>query len=277
MKHPGPPLLVDYVDGTLGDDMRAKVDAHLAGCATCRDDVRAARAGKKAAGSLRTPVVPAGLADAAIAEASRVAGERHPEVEAMPEGARRRPNAPRWAGLATAAAVVIAIALLAPKLGESSSNNSEAAAPAVGGASSSAPMGAPAEDFHRASEVVVQQKDYTDQELAAIAQQAQHVLENGAGAAQSVDEGATFSGFDAAQPTSLSTERFGPATQCLQSAFGDPQGRLVHLVYAKFNGQPAYFGVYLVSEGKGLPSNELRIDVASSGACQILVQSSARL
>jgi hypothetical protein len=275
MKHPGPPLLVDYVDGTIGDDMRAKVDAHLAGCATCRDDVRAARAGKASAGALGTPAVPAGLAHAAIAEASRVAGERHAEVVSKPEGARRRPNAPRWAGLATAAAVVIAIVLLAPKLGQPSSNSSEAAAPAVAGASSSAPMGAPAEDFHRANKVVVQQKDYTDQELAALAQQAQHALENGAGA-QSVNEGPAF-GFDATQPTSLSTERFGPATQCLQSAFGDPQGRLVHLVYAKFNGQPAYFGVYLVSEGPGLPSNELRIDVASADSCQILVQSSARL
>ena len=274
MKHPGPALLVDYVDGTIGDDMRAKVDAHLAGCATCRDDVRAARAGKASAGALGEPAMPAGLADAAIAEASRVTGERHPEVEAMPEGARRRPNAPRWAGLATAAAVVIAIVLLAPKLGQPSSNSSEVAAPAA--ASPAPPMGAPAEDFHRANKVDVQHADYTDQELAALAQQAQHALENGAAAGQSVNGDAAL-GFDPAQPTSLSTERFGPATQCLQSAFGDPQGRLVRLIYAKFNGQPAYFGVYLVSEGTGLPSNELRIDVASAGTCQILVQSSARL
>src|SRR5205807_10052002 len=44
MNHPEE-LLAAYVEGALGDQERAEVDAHLATCGTCRDEVElAARA-----------------------------------------------------------------------------------------------------------------------------------------------------------------------------------------------------------------------------------------
>jgi putative zinc finger protein len=272
MTHPGP-LLIDYVDGTLSEDVRADVEGHLGGCATCREEVRLARTGKTAAGALRTPAAPAGVANEAIAEAGRIARKEHPEVAATTGASRRRPNAPRVAALATAAAVIIAIALLAPKLGERSENPAQVAA---GTASSAAGAEVPA-NYPPATAVEVQHADYTSDQLANLTRKAQQSLR----AAAAPEAGSGSTSFDVAfgnaAATALSTNRFGPATQCLQTAFGDPQGRLVRVILAKFNGQPAYFGVYLVSPGEGLPSNELRIDVASAHGCRILSQSSAKL
>jgi len=134
MSHPGP-LLTDYVDGTLGPEPRAEVESHLQGCATCREEVRLARAGKHAAAALPTPAVPSDLAERAIDEARRIARERSPEVAAISSAERRRPSAPRWLAAATAAAaVIIAVALIGPKLGQSQGSVAEQAAGAAGGA-----------------------------------------------------------------------------------------------------------------------------------------------
>jgi predicted nucleic acid-binding protein len=46
---------------------------------------------------------------------------------------------------------------------------------------------------------------------------------------------------------------------------------------ADFDGESAYFGVYLTSPGAGLPPDALHLDVAAAHGCRILAQSTARL
>lgn len=275
MSHPGP-LLTDYVDDMLAPEVCAEVDAHLDGCATCREEVRLARVGKRASGGLAEPVVPAGLAVRAIAEAARIATERNPEVVPIPSGDRRRPNAPRWLAVVAAAAVVVAIALIGPKLGQAPSSVAEQAAPAAGAAGTTYP---------RPSAVEIQHANYTFEGLSKGAQQLQAALTSGSEAAQDGAAAAPATttpttGFtlgDNSNAFEYSADRLGAATDCLDRAFNYPEGSLVRIILAKYQGQKAYFAVYLTGPGAGLPSDELRIDVSSAHGCQILAQSSAKL
>ena len=62
MTHPEEQLS-GYVDGTLGTDERAEVDAHLATCATCREEIELST---RAVTMLRElPEMPVALASAA--------------------------------------------------------------------------------------------------------------------------------------------------------------------------------------------------------------------
>ena len=118
MSHPGP-LLIDYVDGTLASKQESEVEAHLQTCRTCRDEVAQARAGRAAAINLSNPVPPAGLADAALAEAARRVGEATPQVRTLPTGAgRSKPTPSRWVAVAGVAAVAALLALVLPRLGQ---------------------------------------------------------------------------------------------------------------------------------------------------------------
>ena len=78
MTHPGPEL-ADYVDGTLTPSRTARIDEHLRTCATCRAEVRLAIAAREALAATPSPAPPAGLADAAIAEAQEKAAARAQE------------------------------------------------------------------------------------------------------------------------------------------------------------------------------------------------------
>ena len=158
MKHPGP-LLTDYVDGTLSPNDAGRVEEHLRVCATCREEVRLAAAASEALGSVSEPAPPAGLADAAIAEAERLAAARAPEVTPLRSSAshRPRPSTPRWLAVAGAAAAIALIALVVPKLGQPGDSTSTAAAGAG--------------DFARpaATTVEVQDVDYGSDILARVA------------------------------------------------------------------------------------------------------------
>jgi hypothetical protein len=269
MTHPGP-LLIDYVDGTLEDAVCATVDAHLRTCAACREEVSVARAGKRAAASLPTPEAPVGARDAAIAEAARIAGRRHPEIAAISSTARWRPNTQRWVGLATAAAVIVVIAVIAPRLGAGDSMHLAQHTEAAAGAASSAPVAGPTS---ATPDVVAQDKDYSSEDLSDAARAAQQSLvtstSDQAFAAAANWDSTLFSG----APTNDAT--VAQASRCLQQAFESARGNLARVLLARYNGQRAYFGIYLVSPGHS--SGELRIDVASVEGCAILAQSSAKL
>ncbi len=102
MNHPYEQL-ADLVDGTLGEDDRAGVQAHLDTCASCRGDLAHATAGREAARSLPQLTPPADLHRNVVVAAG---GRGH--------GA---PAWYRWAGVAAAAAVVVAIAIALPNVG----------------------------------------------------------------------------------------------------------------------------------------------------------------
>ena len=67
------------------------------------------------------------------------------------------------------------------------------------------------------------------------------------------------------------------ATACLNEAFGNPNGTLSRVILATYQGQPAYFGVYLIGPGAGLPPTLLQLNVASVHGCQLLSQTTGRL
>jgi anti-sigma factor RsiW len=101
MTHPEE-LLADYVDGTLEDEQRAVVDAHLPGCATCREELELARGALAALANLEDEPVPFGVTGPVLAEAGRRFERRRVVVYERLQWA---------AGLAAAAALVLVVAL----------------------------------------------------------------------------------------------------------------------------------------------------------------------
>jgi anti-sigma factor RsiW len=96
MSHPYEEL-ADLLDGTLDEENLAGVQSHLDTCASCRDDVAHATAGREAARSLPQAAAPAELhRDVVLAAGDRGYGP---------------PTWHRWAGVAAAAAVVVALAI----------------------------------------------------------------------------------------------------------------------------------------------------------------------
>jgi Putative zinc-finger len=276
MSHPDD-LLIDYVDDTLGPDARAEVEAHLGTCARCREQVQLTRAGAQALATLPPAEPPADLAAAAIAEAEGRAAERAPEVAGLGTP-RRRPGTPRWVAVVGAAAVIALVALIAPKLGQAptTSASRSAAAAAVGAA-------APA------TAVEIQHANYTFSGLTGFAQSFRSVARGA-----NVSDGAAAQDAGGPQPrptklgestevppvaasASLDVDQIDTATACLNQAFNHPEGELVRVVRARFQGTPAYFGVYLISPGAGLPPNLLRLNVASVDGCTIRGSSQVNL
>jgi anti-sigma factor RsiW len=96
--------LPEYVHGTLGLAERAQVEAHLAGCTACRDEVALLRT-VRAAVMRRTPVVDTARVAAAV-NAARSMPKTKPEMSRM-----RRPMPPYFR-YAAAAALVIATGAL---------------------------------------------------------------------------------------------------------------------------------------------------------------------
>lgn len=268
MKHPGP-LLADYLDGTLAPTERAAVDAHLASCAACREEVRLARAGHELAAGLPEPAAPPGLGDAAVEEARRIAAERSPEVAAL-EGARPRPRptSARWVAVAGAAAVVVLIAVAAPRIGQPGAQPQSAAGAAT------------AISFPKATTVEVQHANVTFDSLGSAAQA---LRSSAGGAAGAAAPEASAGQPPVAMPTADGSmksvpERLPAATQCLEQAFPDEAtGTLTRVVLARYEGRPAYFGLFAVGPGAGLPPTQLLLLVASVHGCDLLAQHSIRL
>ena len=270
MKHPGP-LLSDFVDGSLSPHEAGRVETHLRACATCREEVRLATAAREALRSAPTPASPAGLADAAIAEAGRIAAARAPEVTPLRPSAsqRPRPSTPRWLAIAGAAAAVALIALIIPRLGQ------------PGGSTSTAAAGASDAARPAATTVEVQHVDYGSDILARVAATFDAA---GVGSAVPQAEGTAsgttgtippLAGPDAA--VALVPERLGAATRCLDHAYDNQGGTLTRVILARYNGQPAYLGVYLQSPGAGLAPNLVLVVVASVKGCDPLATGQFRL
>ncbi len=212
MTHPEH-LLAGYVDGSISPRDRAAVDAHLHACARCAREVRAAAEARAALAALPTVTAPAGVADAALAEAGI--------------STRHRTSGPpawyRWGGIAAAAAAgLLVLALALPKLGTNANDaasepsRAEAAAPGTTSAGVSVVL--------ETSDV-----DYTPDSLEALATDF----------AAAPDEG---QGRPVAEPGG--TGRAARATACLAEAVRPTPGDPVRLIEASFQGTPAYLGFY---------------------------------
>jgi anti-sigma factor RsiW len=271
MTHPGP-LLTDYVDGSLAPEEAAPIEDHLRTCATCREEVRLAGAARQALGATSTPAPPAGLAEAAIAEAERMATARAPEVTSLRTSAsqRPRPSTPRWLAVAGAAAAIALIALVVPRLGQP--GTSPASMEAAGGDVAHPP----------ATTVEVQNVDYGSDIVARVAATFDSAVA-GVGSAAPV-EGAA-SGTTGPIPTlagpedavKLAPERLAAAMRCLDHAYDNQDGTLTRVILARYDGQPAYLGVYLQGPGAGLEPNLVLVVVASVHGCEPLTTGQFRL
>jgi anti-sigma factor RsiW len=258
MSHPIE-LLVALEDGTLREPERAVLRSHLQGCARCREELRTATAGRGAMRALETEPMPEGLLDGVLAESQGPArdGARVTSITA---------RTARWqrvmAVAGVAAAIVLVASLALPHLGSTPANtrltqeDGSAAAP-VG----PVPTGS-------ASSVEIVDQDY---DLAAVSDLAKSYAAPLAGVTAGPTENTS------AQDIVRAPKELEPATTCLQTAFQTLPGEPVRVLRARYLGQPAYFGFFLVRPGDGQPPTAVRILIASVDGCAVLVSSEAKL
>jgi anti-sigma factor RsiW len=255
-------LLAAYVDGTLDERHRADVDAHLPGCARCREEVRLAGAAKASLAEVEDVPVPFGVTGPVVIEAGRRFEQRGRTWERF-----------RWAaGLAAAAALVVVVAL---NLGrEDQQDAAQPAAAGATGATGAAAEAGSAADTALPFQGVERQPNVTYDEagIQAVAIQARDALV----AAEKTESQAELSAPDA-------SARFGAAggaMRCIQQSglpTDDPRDVLIRLIQAKFQDTPAYIAVFGESPGAGQPADHVVVWVVSSGDCRILHTASQRV
>jgi putative zinc finger protein len=244
MIHPDD-LLAEFEDGTLADRERAVLERHLASCARCREQVELARAAKAALASAPDAVAPAAIGDRAIADA---VGATKP----------RRPAWTRWAGAAAAVAAAIAVgALVLPNIGSPGPTRAANAPGALAAGSAQASVVRPA------SGIETQNTDYDAQAVSQLARSYQgHTF----GVATDLRG-------PIATPPPGPTTAFGSASSCLGRAASGDQGELVRLIEARYEGTPAYIGVYLSGPGAGQPADGVRVLVVPTDSCSHILTS----
>jgi hypothetical protein len=233
MNHPYEQL-ADLIDGTLDEAGLAGVHAHLEICHACRRDVASAAAGARAARSLPVADPPADL---------------HRRVVTA-NGGRGAPTWYRWAGVAAAAAAVVAFAIALPNVGDRAAEDVAAGgteAAAVQDTTSGAPVGVSQLD-----------RDFDAKGLEALARSAAAERSQiTTGAAESLEDSSA-------------------AIRCVSQAFGDqPTGQLTRLIRARFEGEEAYIAVYLEGPGAGEPPDAATVWAASTEDCAVLSFASA--
>ena len=74
-------------------------------------------------------------------------------------------------------------------------------------------------------------------------------------------------------PQPAQDSSFGSASTCLAQAAGSGEGVLIRLVDARFQGTPAFLGVYLTSPGAGQPADAVRVLVVRKDDCSRVLSS----
>ena len=271
MTHPDD-LLADYVDGTLDERARADVDAHLQGCARCREEVRLAGAAKASMAELEDVPVPFGVTGPVVVEAGKRFEQRGKTWDRF-----------RWAaGLAAAAALVLVVAL---NLGRGDEQNAASPAAAGAGTGAAAEAGGSAAD---ASATVPFQGIERQPNVNYDADGIQAVANDASKAVASAEKAGAQTGSGAGAPSPASSalsasERFADAPRprlCIEQSglpTDSPRDVLVRLIEAKFENQPAYIAVFAESPGAGQPADHVVVWAVSSKDCRILTTASFRI
>lgn len=255
MSHPVPEL-TDYVDGTLGPDAHARVAAHLQRCGACREEVSLATAARAVAAAVADPAPPAGLSDPAIAVATDTIGADDPiRID------RGRTAGRRWLAAAGVAAAIVTAALVLPRLGPSPTITAES------GAATDVPT------FTATRTVDVIDIDVAFEQLPQVA------ASFAASDRSTGGEAVPIAGdpLPQAAVTQHLPNALPEASACIDSAFGQTPGTPTRMIRARYQGEPAYFGIYAVGPGAGLPPERLQVLVASVRSCRPLGQSFVRL
>jgi hypothetical protein len=264
MNHPDD-LLVDLVDGSIPSADRDAVEAHVASCARCAQEVALASAGREALRRLEPPEVPVGLADAAILEAEHRALALAPVVTPLRRG--RLSEAPawyRWAGAAAAAAIGLLVVAVLPNVGNDGEQDVIEAAADRGW------------DTAAAAELEIQDADYDVPEVQDLAVSFRSAFQASAGATAGASLGAESA---PAVPVAGDAEAVDPqqARDCLGAAVPEVTEQPVRLIAARFQGVPAYLGVYLSGPGAQQPPDTATVWVVARDDCRILTTTTASL
>ncbi|HET9672878.1 MAG TPA: zf-HC2 domain-containing protein [Actinomycetota bacterium] len=240
MSHPHE-LLTDLLDGTLDADARAGVDAHLAVCPSCREDLAAAAVGRTAARGLPSARPPVDLPDRIVVAASG----------GGPSSAFARWN--RWAGVVAVAAVVAVIALALPEIGGAPDRPAQEVA--LPGATESTLDAAGAAAVPALEE---SDRNYREQDLTALV--------------------SDVTALRASSAPAVATSSGEAAADCVGRALTEaPPGALVRLIHARFAGTDAYLAVYLEGPGAGEAPDTAVVWVISVEDCAILSFAQAQL
>jgi len=254
MTHPEEHLS-GYVDGTLATHERAEVDAHLATCATCREEIELSTRAVTMLRELPEVPVPFGTTRAVVAEA----GKQRASRTRSSWGGRTQ-----WAaGLAAAAVLVAVVAVALPRVGREARTES-----AAGAGVAAAPTRAPGTEKALSGAVPLELQPNADYDATKLERLADS-------SAQRADFSAAL-----AAPSSedASVAQAEGAVACLARPGGlTGQDQLVRLIQARYQGTPAYLGVYLQQPGAGQPADRIVILVVARQDCSILSFSFKRL
>ncbi len=256
MTHPEE-LLAGYVDGTLNEKERAVVDAHLSTCEVCPEEVQMASRARFLLSELPEVDVPFGVSRPVMAE---IADQM------------RRPRTSTWRArlswafaAAAAAAIVVLVATNGQRLieGGGAGRGGEVPAAAPSAAFDSV-TGAEAEALPPLE--IQPDVNYDPTKVEALASEVAAQVSGGA---------------EAAPRAAAGTPEAAAAFDCVLQGSGlspaDPNERLVRLIDAKYEGQPAYLGVFLESPGAGQPPNKVIVWIVSKKDCSILSFASRRI
>jgi hypothetical protein len=253
MTHPED-LLAEYVDGTLSDHERAVVDAHLASCTTCREEVELAGGVVTMLSTLPEEPVPLGLTAPVVAEARRASDHR------------RQPASDRWQwafGLAAAACLVLLAVVVLPNVVGGSANDQGGG----GGSTDRAALGAESTlGGAGAAAVETSEQDYDEQGVGDLAKQEGNDV--AAGLPSTVEA-------PVPQDTLAKTDA---AVACLTTAGAtmDETHTLIRLIDARYLGTPAYLAVFAQGPGADQPADRVTVWVVAKRDCSILLLASQR-
>jgi Putative zinc-finger len=253
MTHPEEQLS-GYVDGTLGTEERAEVDAHLATCATCREEIELSTRAVTMLRELPEMPVPFGTTRPVMAEAGK-----------EPTSRTRRfwGGRTQWAaGLAAAAVLVAVVAVALPRVGQVAPVES-----AAGGGAQATPKAAPGMEAATSGAVPLELQPNANYDATKLERLADSSAQRGSQT--------TLAAPSAADASAAKAEG---ATACLASPGGlTGRDRLVRLIQATFQGRAAYIGVYLQQPGADQPADRIVIWVVARQDCSTLSFSFKRL
>jgi Putative zinc-finger len=269
-------LLAEYADGTLTPEAAAEVEAHLAGCATCREELALAREVRAALGTLPDVPAPEGLTLNVRRRARRPVS----------------PRAGRWVAAAAAAALLLAGGVLVIRAvvdeGETATQGggsaraptpaAEAQGGAEGGAQAAGEAPATDEEIALAAPSVPtyteSNRDYDGQDLVKIGRrvrdQARAAVEGGLARSAT----AFYGNFD---PASFTPE-VREAIEC-SLAEVPPDQLLVpfSIEAASFEGQPAYVAAFLQGPAPDQPYDRVVVWVVARDSCSLRSLATQRL
>jgi hypothetical protein len=274
MSHPED-LLAEYVDGALAERERAAVDAHLAGCDRCREEISLARASRASVRRLPELEAPEGSASRALREALGPGAGREAGRTGV-AAAARPPRWARWIPAAAAAALIGLLALTVPRIGDHAVPATSQANPFAGGerAATAPSAAAPSADAQKALDRLLvagvplehRSQSYT---AADIRQLTDATAARYAGAAVPKTHKASDAA-STAMGALVSSGDAKSAIACLSSQVASsPTDALVELIEADYEGAPAYFAVFVESPAPGDPVNEVIVWVVRRDGCTI--------